>query len=34
MEKQIIGDMVLYARVTDSEGNIIRLWQDLKNSEE
>ncbi len=31
MAKQQVGDMGLYARVTDTEGNIIGLWQDLKH---
>lgn len=26
-----IGDMGMYARVKDTEGNIIGLWQDLKH---
>ena len=25
-----VGDMGLYARVTDTEGNVIGLWQNLK----
>ena len=28
--KQQVGDMGLYARISDTEGNIIGLWQDLK----
>ena len=28
--KQTVGDMGLYARVKDSEGNIIGVWEDLK----
>ena len=30
MPKMQVGDMGLYARITDTEGNIIGLWQDLK----
>lgn len=30
LAKQKVGDFGLYARVTDSEGNVIGLWQDLK----
>ncbi len=30
MPKMKVGDMGLYARVTDTEGNIIGIWQDLK----
>jgi predicted enzyme related to lactoylglutathione lyase len=30
MPKQQVGDMGLYARVTDTEGNVIGIWQDLK----
>ena len=30
MPKQKVGDMGLYARVSDTEGNIIGLLQDLK----
>lgn len=29
MPKMQVGDMGLYARVTDTEGNIIGVWQDL-----
>lgn len=32
LPKQTVGDMGLYARVSDTEGNIIGLWQDLKDS--
>lgn len=28
--KQTVMDMGLYARVTDSEGNVIGLWQNIK----
>jgi predicted enzyme related to lactoylglutathione lyase len=27
---QQVGDMGLYARICDTEGNVIGLWQDLK----
>lgn len=30
MPTQPVGDMGLYARVRDTEGNIIGVWQDLK----
>jgi len=30
MPKMQVGDMGLYARVTDTEENIIGVWQDLK----
>ncbi len=30
MKEQKVGDFGLYARVTDTEGNIIGVWQDLK----
>ena len=30
MPKTQVGDFGLYARITDSEGNIIGLWQGLK----
>ncbi|MBI4399861.1 VOC family protein [Candidatus Micrarchaeota archaeon] len=30
MEKMQVGDMGLYARVTDTEGNVIGIWQNLK----
>lgn len=30
LPKQAVGDMGLYARIADTEGNIIGLWQDLK----
>lgn len=30
MPKMQVGDMGLYVRVTDTEGNVIGLWQDLK----
>lgn len=29
-EKRQVADMGLYARVADTEGNVIGLWQDLK----
>lgn len=29
LPKQQVGDMGLYARVSDTEGNVIGLWQDL-----
>lgn len=32
MPKQQVMDMGLYARVTDTEGNIIGVWQDLQRS--
>ena len=32
MPKMQVGDMGLYARVSDTEGNVIGLWQDLKSS--
>lgn len=28
--KQKVGDMGLYARVADTEGNVIGIWQDVK----
>lgn len=28
--KQQVGDMGLYARITDTEGNVIGIWQNLK----
>lgn len=30
LSKTQVGDMGLYARVCDTEGNVIGLWQDLK----
>ena len=30
MPKQQVGDMGLYARVSDPEGNIIGIWENLK----
>jgi predicted enzyme related to lactoylglutathione lyase len=30
LPKQQVGDMGFYARVSDTESNIIGLWQDLK----
>lgn len=30
MEKQTVMDRGLYARVKDTEGNIVGVWQDLK----
>ncbi|MBI3342532.1 VOC family protein [Candidatus Gottesmanbacteria bacterium] len=30
MPKMQVADMGLYARITDTEGNTIGLWQDLK----
>lgn len=30
MEKQKVMDMGLYARVSDTEGNIIGIWEDIK----
>lgn len=30
MEKQTVMEMGLYARVKDTEGNIVGVWQDLK----
>ena len=30
MEKVPVMDMGLYARVTDTEGNLIGLWEDIK----
>ena len=30
MPKQQVGDMGLYAKVEDTEGNVIGLWQNLK----
>ncbi len=30
MPKQQVGDMGLYARVTDSEGNVIGIWQNIR----
>lgn len=30
MEKMTVGDMGYYARITDTEGNVIGVWQDLK----
>ncbi len=32
MPTQKVGDIGLYARVTDTEGNIIGVWQDLPKS--
>lgn len=32
LPKMAVGDMGLYARITDSEGNIIGVWQDLPRS--
>ena len=29
LPKQKVADMGLYARVTDTEGNVVGLWQDL-----
>ena len=29
-EQMQVGEMGLYARITDSEGNVIGVWQDLK----
>ena len=29
MDKMNVGDMGLYARITDTEGNVIGIWQDL-----
>lgn len=31
VERKQVGDMGLYARFKDPEGNIMGLWQDLKN---
>ncbi|OGK13877.1 glyoxalase [Candidatus Roizmanbacteria bacterium RIFCSPHIGHO2_02_FULL_37_15] len=30
MPKTQVGDMGLYARVTDTEGNVIGIWEDVK----
>lgn len=30
MEKMQVGDIGLYARISDTEGNVIGLWQELK----
>lgn len=30
MPKMTVGDMGLYARISDTEGNIIGVWQNLK----
>ena len=30
MEKKDIGDMGFYARIKDSEGNVIGIWEDSK----
>ncbi len=30
LPKQTVGDFGLYARITDTEGNIIGIWQNLK----
>lgn len=30
LQKQKVGDMGLYARVADTEGNVIGIWQDVK----
>ena len=30
LPKQPVGDFGLYARISDTEGNIIGLWQDVK----
>ena len=32
MPKMAVADMGLYARVTDTESNVIGIWQDLKKS--
>lgn len=32
MPKIHIADMGLYARITDTEGNVIGIWQDLKTN--
>ena len=31
LPKQTVGDMGLYARISDTEGNVIGLWQNLKS---
>ena len=31
MQKMQVGDFGLYARVADTEGNVIGIWQTLKN---
>lgn len=33
MPKMQVADMGLYARIKDTEGNVIGLWQDLKQTE-
>ncbi len=33
MDRIKVGDMGLYARVTDTEGNLIGVWQDIKTPE-
>lgn len=30
MEKMTVGDMGYYARITDTEGNVIGVWEDMK----
>lgn len=30
LPKQKVGDMGLYARITDTEGNVIGIWQSLR----
>lgn len=30
MPKEKVGDMGLYARVTDTEGNVIGIWENIK----
>lgn len=32
MQKMQVADMGLYARIKDTEGNIIGVWQDLKHA--
>ncbi len=32
MEKMQVMDMGLYARIKDTEGNVIGIWQDLKKT--
>lgn len=32
--KMKVGDMVLFAYVADTEGNVIGLWQDLKKTQQ
>ena len=32
MPKMTVGNMGLYARVTDSEGNVIGLWEDIPSA--